>query len=247
MEDIKNKIISKGDIINNHKIISDVYYKEIGKEHKKRRYFQVMCLKTNDIIEMTELSLKHGKTGACRHCRSNEGRLKGNPQNHNTYIFADDFVVGYTNSGDEFYFDKDDYDLIKKYTWHINVRGYVESQRNKKKILMHRLIMNANDNIVVDHKNKIRNYNLKENLNLVTKLENNQNHSMYKTNTSGATGVSWDKLSGKWRTYISINKERIYGGLFDNINDAINNRKDLEEEHFKYLQSIKENKIVLYE
>ena len=238
---IKDIVISKGDVINNHKVISDVYYKEIGKDNKRRRYFLVECLKTGDVIEMMELSLKHGKVGACGHCRNNGKRLNGNPQNHNTYVFEDEFVIGYTNKGDEFYFDKEDYDLIKEYTWHINKQGYVLSQKNKKKILMHRLIMNANDEVIIDHKNRLRNYNLKSNLSLVTKKENNQNHSLYKTNTSGITGVSWNKESNKWMAYISINGQRIYGGLHSNINEAINKRKELEEEHFKYLQSINNN------
>lgn len=237
--ELRNIIILKGDIINTLEVISDVYYKEIGKERKKRRYFKVKCLKCNNITEVAELSLKKRKTGICKHCRSNTGRMKGNPNNQNTYIFTANFVIGYTNKGEEFYFDIEDYDLVKSYTWHINAQGYVQTQRNKQKILMHRLIMNVLDGDYIDHKNRLRNYNLKSNLNIVSQKENNQNHSLYKNNTSGVTGVSFDKNIGAWKSYINIDNKRIYGGSFDDINDAINSRYNLESEYFQYLQSIK--------
>jgi hypothetical protein len=238
MENIRNIVISNGDIIDNLKVVSDVYYKEVGKDRKKRRYFKVLCLNCNNETEIREISLKKHKTGICKHCRSNKGRMKGNPKNNNTYTFCDNFVIGYTNLGEDFYFDKEDYDLIKNYTWRINANGYVETQKNKKKILMHRLVSNAPYSVIIDHKNRMRNYNLKENLSLVSKKENNQNHSTYKNNTSGVTGVSWDKGAKKWRVSIGINNKRIYGGLFNNIKDAINKRLELEKKYFTYVQNI---------
>ena len=236
---LRDIVISKGDIIENLKVVSDVYYKEIGKLHKRRRYFNVICLKCNNKTEVSELSLKKHKTGICKHCRNNVGRMKGNPQNHNTYDLSGEYGIGYTNKNQKFYFDLEDYDLIKNYTWYINANGYVETQRNKNKILMHRLLINASDKDNVDHKNRLRNCNLKSNLNIVTKKENNQNNSIYKNNSSGTTGVSFDKKNNAWRAYININGSRIYGGLFSNINDAIKRRMDLEKKYFEYLQSIK--------
>ena len=99
--------------------------------------------------------------------------------------------------------------------------------------------MNALDGEDIDHKNRLRNYNLKSNLNVVSRMENCQNHSIYKNNTSGVSGVSFNKNANAWQVYININNKRIYGGLFNNINDAINKRVDLEKEYFQYLQDIK--------
>lgn len=131
----------------------------------------VKCLRCNSeqLIETKLKQLLKGNTGVCKHCRSNVGRMKENPQNHNKYTFTESFVIGYTNKGEEFYFDIEDYDLVKNYTWHINAQGYVQTQRDKKKILMHRLVMSAQVGEDVDHKNRLRNYNLKSNLNLVSK------------------------------------------------------------------------------
>lgn len=236
--EIKNIIISKGDIIDTIKVISDVFYKPIGKHKKMRRYFKIQCLKCGEIMETSEILLKHNRTGQCKHCRSNKGRMKGNPQNHNQYDFCGNICIGYTNSGEQFFVDKEDYDKIKDYCWHINARGYVTTQKNKKKILMHRFLLNVPDDKDVDHNNRIRNWNLKDNLTIVTKKENNQNNTTYKNNTSGATGVYFDKTSGLWKTYINIGKQRIYGGKFTTMDDAINNRKELETKYFYYLNEL---------
>lgn len=230
-----------GDVFNNLQVINlfeKVFY--YPSRTRREKMATVKCLKCNsgELIETKLKQLLKGNTGVCKHCRSNAGRKKGNPQNHNKYVFTENFVIGYTNKGEEFYFDKEDYDLIKEYTWHINAQGYVETQRNKKKIRMHRLIMHASDGEDVDHKNRLRNYNLKSNLNLVTKKENSQNNSRYKNNTSGFTGVSFDKNANAWQAYIQIDRTRIYGGLFNTIEEAIKKRANLEKEHFKYLQSI---------
>jgi len=241
INNIKDIVISNGDIINDVEVISDVYYKEIGKTKKKRRYFQIKCLKCGEISEAREIALKHKQTGQCLHCRSNVGRMKGNPQNHNRYEFYNDIGIGYTNKNERFYFDKEDYDIIKNYCWQMNQQGYVQTQKNKKKILMHRLLLNVPNDKDIDHNNRMRNYNLKGNLTIVTKKENNQNNSIYKNNTSGKTGVSFDKNIGRWRSYINIDKKRIYGGLFDNIDDAIKSRNILEEKYFDYLNGIQKS------
>lgn len=242
--------INNGDIINTVQVVSDMYYKEIGKYKKKRKYRKIKCLLCGNITEARELALKHGKTGQCRHCRSNVGRMKGNPQNHNRYKFINNIGIGYTNNGEQFYFDLEDYDKIKDYCWHINKHGYVETQKNKKQILMHRFILNAPSNKDVDHINRIRCYNLKNNLKIVTKKENNQNNTIYKNNTSGVTGVSFDSKTGLWKSYININGERIYGEFSNDINIAIRSRKQLEQKYFYYLndikQSLAQNKLVLY-
>ena len=65
------------------------------------------------IDEARELGLKHGMVGQCKHCRSNKGRLKGNPQNHNRYEFIDDLCIGYTNDNKQFFIDKEDYKKLK--------------------------------------------------------------------------------------------------------------------------------------
>ena len=65
----------------------------------------------------------------------------------NKYDLSGKYGIGYTYKGDEFYFDLDDYTLIKEYCWCIDHEGYVSTNLwdddKKKSIRMHRLIINV--------------------------------------------------------------------------------------------------------
>lgn len=52
-------------------------------------------------------------------------------------------------------------------------------------------------------------------------------------NTSGVTGVCFDRSSGKWLAYLNINKKNVLYKHFKNKQDAINARKEAEEKYFK--------------
>lgn len=60
------------------------------------------------------------------------------------------------------------------------------------------------------------------------KSTNNQ-----KNNTSGYKGVSRHSQLEKWVANISFNEKRIYLGLFDDLEKAIEARKKAEEIYFK--------------
>lgn len=145
-----------------------------------------------------------------------------------------EYGIGYTFKNEEFYFDLEDYDKIKNYCWLINKNGYVISKENNKEILMHRIIMNCKDDMVVDHKHgkMTRNDNRKNNLRVATRSNNACNHDIHKNNTSGASGVNWSKKENKWMARIAINHKRINLGSFLNFEDAVNARKQAEEKYF---------------
>lgn len=54
-----------------------------------------------------------------------------------------------------------------------------------------------------------------------------------KSNTSGVTGVTFNKREGLWVAYIGFKKERYYLGYFKNKEDAIKAREEAEEKIFK--------------
>lgn len=61
------------------------------------------------------------------------------------------------------------------------------------------------------------------------------------TNTSGVTGVYYDKSRGKWTAEIMFKKKKYYLGRFEKKEDAVKARKQAEEKYFgEYLKSIKE-------
>lgn len=62
-------------------------------------------------------------------------------------------------------------------------------------------------------------------------------HPHRATNTSGVTGVSWNKRRGKWEAYIQLQGQKIHLGLYDKIEDAAKARARAEEDYFqKFLQ-----------
>lgn len=66
-------------------------------------------------------------------------------------------------------------------------------------------------------------------------------------NTSGVTGVMWDKSKNKWIAVIYFQKKRYYLGRYINKQDAINARKEAEQKYHKnflqwYYNKFKSNK-----
>lgn len=53
------------------------------------------------------------------------------------------------------------------------------------------------------------------------------------SNTSGITGVFFDKSKQKWRAYITFKNKKYNLGVFENKEDAIQARKEAEEKFFK--------------
>ena len=126
--------------------------------------------------------------------------------------------------------DLEDVDIIKEYKWNLrNNDGYIS---NKKVGLLHRLIMNPDNDMVVDHINHNKLDNRKSNLRICTQQQNTMNTSLSKNNTSGIAGICWDKLRSKWKSYININSKRINLGYFNTKKEAIEARKQAELEYF---------------
>ena len=67
-----------------------------------------------------------------------------------------------------------------------------------------------------------------ENLRPTSPMYNMRNKSIHINNTSGITGVSWNKNSKKWESNIKIKGKKIHLGLFTNIESAIKARKEAE-------------------
>ena len=184
--------------------------------------------------------LTNGDTKSCGCLNKEIAAKRGSDmwKKYNTYDLSGEYGIGYTESGEEFWFDKEDYDLIEPYYWYYNGNGYVStSPTHGPDILLHRLVMNVKDGIVIDHKehphgkaHKVD--NRKSNLRYATDSQNAMNRHIHSNNTSGVTGVGWNKDSQKWCAYICKNYEQIHLGYFDNFDDAVRARKDAEGKYF---------------
>lgn len=182
----------------------------------------------NTIIAPTD-NIRDGST---KHCNS----VKHRPI-FNKYDLSGEYGIGYTNNADPkgrnyFYFDKEQYDIIKYYGWHFESRtGYVVCKREST-IRLHRLVMDINnENLYVDHINHNRYDNRKTNLRIVTKSQNNMNKTPV-PNKSGCTGVYWDNDRNRWSSYIKIGNKNKRIGRYLDIEDAIEARKKAENEYF---------------
>ncbi len=82
----------------------------------------------------------------------------------------------------------------------------------------------------VDHINRIRDDNRWANLRPTNRSINMLNASTYNSNTSGCKGVSCRK-DGKFTANITVNKKRIYLGIYEQIWDAICARKSAENKY----------------
>ncbi len=81
---------------------------------------------------------------------------------------------------------------------------------------------------ILDHKNRKRYDNRISNLRNSDSALNMKNKSKYKRNTSGITGVTFDKSRNKWKAFISINKKVVNLGRFNTKNEAVLARKNEE-------------------
>jgi hypothetical protein len=212
--------------------------------HRKNRgsYWLCKCDCGNekDII-LSSSELNSGNTQSCG-CISKERLIKFNKINkkkYNQYDLSGEYGIGYTSKGEEFYFDLEDYNKIKDYCWRVGNKGYImctqrQSNGHKHDILFHRLVTNCPENMSVDHINGIntRNDNRKINLRICTHQENLCNYPIPKNNTSGKTGVCWDKIHNVWKAYITYKYKRINLGSFNNYEDAVKIREEAEEKYF---------------
>ena len=152
----------------------------------------------------------------------------------NDYEIQEDYVIMYTAKGELFFIDLEDFWKVKDVCWHIDEKGYVKGKLNGKNTRMHRLIMNCPKGYNVDHKHgrESRNDNRKDNLRIVTVSQNTMNVGIKVNNTSGVTGVSFDKTMNRWKAQIGINNKMIHLGRFDNFDDAVQARQKAEEIYF---------------
>lgn len=177
------------------------------------RYYYKHYICQCDCGKSKIVSIHNLKSGATKSC----GCLyvKSNQKNFckkNIYYEKDGYMVGITNNTNkEFFFDKEDLEKVKKYCWHETNRGYI-ANKSKKLILLHRLVTNAPQGMVVDHINHNRIDDRKDNLRICTQKENMQN--LLKT----PKGISRIKR-GK-NVYYVLQLKGKYRGCYTNKQDA---------------------------
>lgn len=198
---------------------------------RKRIRWRCLC----DCGKYTNVLATNLKQGNIISCGCYKKEVIDFKKKYNNYDLSGEYGVGYTSKGEEFYFDLEDYDKIKNFTWYKNDQGYLVAHVDEQKnIRMHRIIMEAPNDYEVDHVHgkATRHDNRKFNLRLATHAQNNWNKDKLITNTSGYRGVSWDESHGKWASQIECNHKHIHLGFFSDIQEAYETRLKAEEKYF---------------
>jgi len=209
---------------------------EVMTSEKKETYWKCQC-DCGNTVSVSNGHLKDKKKGTkscgCLHLE----KVLDTCKKYNTYVLFDNYGIGSTSKGEEFSFDIEDYDKIKDYCWWKNAQDYIVSHlpQSNKIIRMNRLLMNCNDeNVVVDHINGDTMNNKKSNLRICTQQQNTFNSAKRIDNTSGVTGVWFDnrKDRNKWVAEIKCDDIKHFLGSFNDIQEAINARKEAEQKYF---------------
>ena len=162
-------------------------------------------------------SLTGGHTKSCG-CLAIENARKQFKKKNIYYVWNDIVFVKFTNCEEYFICDLEDWDNLKQYAWRKTKAGYAQTTIQKIHYYMHRLVMNCPDNMTVDHRKRISDDgvcdNRKKNLRICSIIDNNFNRGIYKNNTSGYQGVTFNKRKGKWVASISENNKYHFLGYY---------------------------------
>lgn len=211
-----------------------------------KRYARFECecnCEEHNLIQTTAQSLESGQTTCCQKCGYKKlSKSKFNPMSKSQSIMLHlhDEYGEYgkcmaSNCEEWFYFDMNDYNIIKNYCWHVSLTGnkrayhcLCSKDENGNTVIMHRLLGYFDP----DHNDGNPLNNRRYNLINRTRSENSQNCRLHSNNTSGVCGVSLNKKRNKWEAYIQINGKKRNLGLYINKDDAIAARIQAEIKYY---------------
>lgn len=166
----------------------------------------------------------------------------------NHFELMGDKYVGVDFKGDKFIVDKEDYEIVSQYTW-TSAKGrdakkgsYFCTRKSRrdghKAMMLHNFIWITHNGEIpngkrVDHIDKCPWNCSLSNLRLATKGENSINTNLRANNTSGITGVSWERRKQRWRAYGNVNGKRIELGVFQDLQEAVLTRLKFEQEFYQ--------------
>ncbi len=203
-----------------------------GSNEDRRSLWLCKCDCDGKEVTVTGKELRNGSVKSCgclsREISSKNGKLN---KKYNTYDLTGEYGIGYTQKDEPFYFDLEDFDLIKDYCWFITKKEkMVYGGLGSKRILLHRLVMDCPDDMQVDHLYQLRYDNRKSQLRIVNNSQNQMNTKIRSNNTSGVKGVYFHNDSMKWASNIKAGG-KCWCKEFIKKEDAIAYRKMLEVEH----------------
>lgn len=135
--------------------------------------------------------------------------------------------------------DDEDYEKVSEFSWYIHQKKLrpdcyaattISVDGKRKEVKMHRCIMQATPNEIIDHIDGNPLNNRKENLRVANHTTNRQN-SIKRTGLSQYKGVT-KAYKDRWRSRITINKKVVFLGYFNNEIDAAKAYDTAAKKHF---------------
>jgi len=133
-----------------------------------------------------------------------------------------------STNGKTILIDAQDLELVSQYSWTVTKEGYakkyleklVDGKRLRKVVYIHRLIMDAKENEIIDHINQDKTDNRRNNLRLATKSLNSLNSHKVRSST-GYRGVLKNTQKGKaYKARITHKGRQIHLGHHDTPEEA---------------------------
>lgn len=129
-----------------------------------------------------------------------------------------------TINGQDIYVDDIDFGRVAGLPWYISAQGYAQIKTGEVAVSMHRFVINYGGPLFVDHIDRNKLNNQRNNLRVVEPWLNGLNRDMLCTNTSGVVGVSKTK-AGKFEASTTINDRKKYIGLYNTLEEAAQARE----------------------
>lgn len=114
--------------------------------------------------------------------------------------------------------DDEDFERVNQFKWHLSDKGYAVANHKGSKIRMHRLVMGAIGDQVVDHREHNKLDNQKANLRITDRSGNACNRQPRQRGDLKYKGVY--KNAGRYEARIKINQKPHYLGRFDTPEEA---------------------------
>lgn len=213
--------------------VEEIKVKKTPNREYKYILWKCICDCGKEVFTTTDM-LKRGQRKSCGCLKAEKTGLRSRLTNE--YDISGDFGIGYTRKGEKFYFDLEDYDLIKNWCWWVGKNGYLmTNERNNtgKKIYFHKLVTKTDGQQVVDHKNHNKLDNRKRNFAIADSCENLQNQLIKSNNTSGVVGVTYVQSRKKWLAQLKVRKKKILYKYFDTFDEAVLERLKVEKVYRK--------------
>lgn len=139
--------------------------------------------------------------------------------------------------------DAEDYEKLSDFKWSYDGRYARRTDKENKKVYMHRVILEAGKGEIVDHINRNKLDNRKSNLRKASYQQNSSNSKLHRHNTSGYRGVY--RWKNYWRAAVTYEGKQISCGYYETKEEAAQAYNEKARElfgEFAYVNKVEKDK-----